>query len=595
MSALDRLIPAPGMLEIDDARLTVSAEHAWTAVRNLDLARSPIARALFGIRTAPDRLRGKKVELRLRLDELKSTPETPGFQLLIDDPPREVAVGAIGKVWHLAIPFVHVPDAASYLTFDQPDYVKVAWALRVEPEGESNSRVVFELRVDATDEDAWRKFKRYFRVIGPASHFIRRLLLSQLQRDLNSPEAAENRRQLPGDDLLPDAVGQFTHSIVIAAPPERIWPWLVQMGCRRAGFYSIDLLDNSAIPSAREIHPELQSLRPGDKVPAGQGEDDFFEVLRVEENHLLALGGLFDVQQHKQVGFASSRPARFWQVTWTFVLEPIDEGRTRLYARARGAFPETERLHALWIRPVHHLMQTIQLRNLAVRAEGRLPRDSMQDVLSGIGGAAIAAFALLTPFLRQQRSHWGIDADTAGRTYPGDHLIDEPRWSWTHGVEVDAPSEAVWQWIVQVGADRGGFYSYQWLENVAGCELRNAETVHPEWALLPGENLLLHPDMPPLKIREVVPRRYLLAEASADPDARATGKPWAAVSWLFLIEPFGRDRCRLISRYRCESSDDLRTRLSYGPSLAEPAGFAMDRRMLLGIKARAERMATAQI
>jgi hypothetical protein len=181
------------MLEVDAVELPVNPDRAWTAVRNLDLARSPIVRALFGLRTVPDRLRGKAVELRFRLEDLKSTPETPGFQLLIDEPPRELAVGAIGKVWHLSIPFLHVPDEASYKGFHEPDYVKVAWALRVEPLGESRSRAVFELRVEATDAEAWRKFKRYFRVIGPGSHFIRRLLLSQLERDLRTPEPDENR------------------------------------------------------------------------------------------------------------------------------------------------------------------------------------------------------------------------------------------------------------------------------------------------------------------------------------------------------------------------------------------------------------------
>jgi hypothetical protein len=580
------------MLEVDAVELAVSAERAWTAVRNLDLARSPIVRALFGLRTVPDRLRGKTVELRFRLEDLKSTPETPGFQLLIDEPPRELAVGAIGKVWHLSIPFLHVPDAESYRDFHEPDYVKVAWALRVEPLEGSRSRVVFELRVEATDPEAWQKFRRYFRVIGPGSHFIRRLLLSQLQRDLHAAEADENRRPLPGDDLLPDALGQFTHSIAIAATPEKIWPWLVQMGCGRAGFYSIDLLDNSSRPSAREIHPELQQLAVGDRVPAAEGEDDFFEVLRLEENRLLALGGLFDVEAKKQIGFRAARPAKFWQVTWTFVLEPLDETQTRLYARARGAFPPSERLHALWIRPVHHLMQTTQLRNLGARAEGRLSRDSFQDVFSSVGGAAIAAFGLLTPFLREQRSHWGVDREVAEREYPGDRLVPDPRWSWTHGVEIDAPPDAVWPWIVQLGADRGGFYSYQWLENLAGCDLRNAESVHPEWALRPGDDLVLHPQFSPLKVVDVVPRKYLLAGGAPDSNARADAQPWVAVSWLFFLEPIGNDRTRLISRYRCASSEDFKTLMSFGPTVLEPVGFAMDRRMLLEVKARAERLAT---
>lgn len=201
MSALDRLIPRPAMVEIDRADLAVGADRAWKAVRDLDLAHSPVARALFGIRTIPDRLRGKKPRLRLRLDDLVSSREQPGFQILVDDPPREIAAGAIGKVWHLAIPFVHVPDAQAFNAFSEPDFVKVAWALRVVPQSERSACLEFELRVVATDEDAWKKFRRYFRLIGVGSHFIRRTLLAQLERDLGTPEAVQNERPLPGDEL----------------------------------------------------------------------------------------------------------------------------------------------------------------------------------------------------------------------------------------------------------------------------------------------------------------------------------------------------------------------------------------------------------
>ena len=595
MSVLDLLIPKPTLSEIDRVEVAADAQRAWKAIRDLDLAQSTLVRTLFAVRTIPDRLKRNEPKLRLRLDDLVSTPDEPGFQVLADDAPHEVAAGAIGKVWRPVIPFVHVPDAAAFAAFSQEGYIKVAWALRVIAEGAQSSRIEFELRVVATDEDAWKKFTRYFRLIAPGSHFIRRVLLAQLERDLGTPEASQNERSLPGDELIPDAVGQFTHSIVIAAPPEKIWPWLVQMGCQRAGFYSIDLLDNAGTPSAREIRLDLQQLKVGARIPASPKGDDHFEVLRIEQNRALLLGGLFDVENQRQVSFDAPRPRRYWHVSWAFVLEPLDAGRTRLYARARGAFPPSERFHAFWIRPVHHLMQTAQLRHLAERAEGRAPRDGARDVLAGFGGAAIAGLAFLTPYLRHHRNRWGVDAATAAREYPGDELVPEPRWSWTHGIEIQAPSEAVWQWVAQLGADRGGFYSYQWLENVAGCNLRNAESIHPEWTLHRGDALVLHPDVAPLRVVEVEPPRYLLAEAAPDHVTRAAGRSWVAVSWLFFIESLGEERCRLISRYRCACSEDVATRLSFGPTLVEPVGFAMDRRMLVGIKERAERTAAAVV
>ena len=87
--------------------------------------------------------------------------------------------------------------------------------------------------------------------------------------------------------------------------------------------------------------------------------------------------------------------------------------------------------------------------------------------------------------------------------------------------------------------------------------------------------------------------RHVVTYARPDEQARALGKPWATASWLFFLEPLGEARCRFVSRYRASCSEDLATRLSFGPTLLEPVGFAMDRRMLLGVKDRAERAGRA--
>ena len=215
-------------------------------------------------------------------------------------------------------------------------------------------------------------------------------MLAQLERELGTPDAAQNDRPLPGDDLIPDAIGQFTHSIVISAPPDKIWPWLVQMGCQRAGFYSIDLLDNAGIPSAREIRLDLQQLRIGDTIAATPSGDNHFEVLRIEQNHVLFLGGLFDVEHRKQVAFGA---ATTQVLAYIVGVRPGAAGRgadAAVRASARRLFP-SERFHAFWIRPVHHLMQTAQLRHLAERAEGRTSNEGMRDVLASVGDAIVSA------------------------------------------------------------------------------------------------------------------------------------------------------------------------------------------------------------
>lgn len=586
MSALDRVLPTPRKLELSSVELALPPERAWQLVRHEDLARSLLVKALFALRTLPSRLTGAVEKVELRLDAIASSPEHPGFQILVDDP-REVVVGAIGKVWQLDIPFVHVAGPGAYAAFDEPGWVKVAWALRVLPFGERDSRVEVEVRVDATDEASWRLFERYWIVIGPGSHFIRRSLFAALAREYGTPESLEAARPLPGDDLLPDARGELSDGITIEASPAQIWPWLVQMGGGRAGYYSLDALDNAHQASARELHPELQSLEVGQVLPATPDGPDGFEVLAIEPERALVLGGLFAPEAKKQLPFEARRPAHFWQVTWAFVLEPLDAQCTRLHVRVRAAFSSDQRLHAAWITPVHRLMESAQLHNLKRRAEGRA-RDGWRDVLEGAGGAAIMAAAMLTPFSRGAQRRWGVDEAVAARSYPGDERIPAPSSHWTHGVEIDAPMNDVWPWIAQIGAERGGFYSYQWLENLVGCEVQNAERVHPEWEVKLGDGLRLHPEMPPLPVVEVERGRHWLAFGAADPAAKAEGRAWVETSWLFYLEPLGPERCRFISRYRTQTSEDLATKLAYGVAI-EPIGFAMDRRMLLGVKERVER------
>ena len=114
--------------------------------------------------------------------------------------------------------------------------------------------------------------------------------------------------------------------------------------------------------------------------------------------------------------------------------------------------------------------------------------------------------------------------------------------------------------------------------------MRNAERIHPEWAVAEGDALSMHPDLPPLPVAAVEPGRWYVAHGAPDPDAEAG----AAVSWLFFLEPLGDHRCRFISRYRCATSDDLATRLQFGPAVVEPIGSAMDIEMLKGVRDRAE-------
>ena len=193
MTALDRLIARPGLVEQDHVDVAVPASRAWDAIRQLDLAASSFPRALIAVRTLPNRLAGEHVEMHVRLDDLVSSPAKPGFQIFVDDPPRELAAGAIGKVWRLRIPFIHLANAEAFAAFAEPDFIKVAWAIRVVPLGARHARVEVEVRVQATDAAAWRKFRRYFRIIGPGSHFIRRTALARIARELGTATPADEQ------------------------------------------------------------------------------------------------------------------------------------------------------------------------------------------------------------------------------------------------------------------------------------------------------------------------------------------------------------------------------------------------------------------
>lgn len=594
---LDRFLPDPRLVEVDHVDVAAPPDKAYAAARHFDLARSSLIRGLFALRTLPDRLTRHDAPrpLVLRLDDIGRGPE-PGFRLLVDEPGIGFAIGAIGRFWETEIPFAEVtPEAFS--DFAEPDFGKVAWAILFRPWGDGGTRIIFELRVGATTDEAWEKQRRYFRFIGPFSHFIRRHALSLLAHDLGDFEAAEQTRALPGDDLVPIAKAQATHGITINATPERIWPWLLQLGCRRGGWYSYDLLDNAGFPSARELFPELSHLNVGDVLAATPQGEDGFTVLRVAPPHALILGGTFDLDAGKSVSPAAPPPARYWRVSWAFVLEPLDDKLTRLHVRARVDFaPESVHFRALFLRFIHHFMQTEQLRNLKRLAEGQKPRteDGLRDVGEGIVGAMGMVASLATPFLRRHRAHWGLDEATAARYYPGDGLVAEPSWSWTHGVEINAPPEEVWPWVVQIGQDKAGFYSYEWLENLVGCDVRNAERVHPEWQeLRPGDTLRLHKDSAALIITAVEPGRYFIAHGETDPHTGgpidpATPERSVRVSWLFFVEAIDGKRSRFISRYRAACGADWRARIMFGPLLMEPIGFVMDRRMLLGVKERAE-------
>lgn len=328
MSLLDTLMPSYGVREVDHVAVRAGADATWNAIRAIDFRRVPLVRNPFAIRLVSDRIRA-----RLRG---APSPQPRMGDILGEDPGREIVVGAPGQV---------------------------AWSLSVAPRP-GGSWLTIDVRVAASERAARVRSRRSLRVAGHLARALRRAVGGRVAEELGRA-ASDEQAVLAGDDLLPAARAQVTHHVDIEAPPSEVWPWLVQMGRRRGGWYSWDLLDNGGVPSADRIIPALQRLAVGDVLPVKPEGEDGFAVLVLEPPRALVLG---------DPSLLPRRPrpeGRAPRATWAFSLEPIGDAATHLVVRVRAEYDPS--LMVSLLRPVvsgvHELMERKQLRTLKRRAE----------------------------------------------------------------------------------------------------------------------------------------------------------------------------------------------------------------------------------
>jgi hypothetical protein len=184
--------------------------------------------------------------------------------------------------------------------------------------------------------------------IRDASRLVFDIAAGLLPRRAVRRLADEGGRSLPGDEVVVDPKIRWTHAITISGQPAEIWPWLLQMGCRRAGWYSHDGLDNGGVPSADRISLDFQQVQVGDVFPMTPTADSDFVVRAVEPERALVLG---------DAGGSA---------TWAFVLEPISDTSTQVIVRVRARYDRLAlglMLKVLW-HPIHFGMQRRQLLNL---------------------------------------------------------------------------------------------------------------------------------------------------------------------------------------------------------------------------------------
>lgn len=191
---------------------------------------------------------------------------------------------------------------------------------------------------------------------------------------------------------------------------------------------------------------------------------------------------------------------------------------------------------------------------------------------------------VLAPWRRPWRVRWGARADEPDPSLPGEDLVPDPTWDYTHAVTIHTSADDVWPWIVQMGQGRGGFYTFAGLENVFGCRITNADSILADHQTLEvGDEVRLHPDVP-MRVDVVEPGRSIVLGGSLLDEADPTNKNL----WAYHLIPDGPNRCRLVERGKTLHGRSLTDRLFFSPLFVEPVGFVMSREMLLGIKERAE-------
>jgi hypothetical protein len=204
--------------------------------------------------------------------------------------------------------------------------------------------------------------------------------------------------------------------------------------------------------------------------------------------------------------------------------------------------------------------------------------------------------ALLFSYLyiiRPWHLHWGAAHLDRIAVLPGDALSPFASATVTHAGNIDAPAEAVWRWLVQIGQDRGGFYSYSFLENLIGCDVHNASRVVPEWQQRAiGDTVWFgSPKRFGGRARMIAavvePMHALVLVTPADWELIRKGKEGLDTTWAFVLQRKGVNTTRLIARQRSAANVTLWQRV-INLVFWEPAHFVMERKMLLTIKKLAE-------
>ena len=198
------------------------------------------------------------------------------------------------------------------------------------------------------------------------------------------------------------------------------------------------------------------------------------------------------------------------------------------------------------------------------------------------GTAAALGPAVYLTLFRRRCLTWGARSDEVQMALPGDELLPAAGLVTTRAITIDAQPDAIWPWLVQMGSGRGGAYTYDWIENLFGLNMHSADKILPQYQDIEvGDELPLGPGRAVMRV-EVLERPRSFAIRVADQN-------WA---WIFALLPEGGST-RLISRNRISTASLSPVSRLFYMLFMEPGSLLMERKMLLGIKQRAERTAEA--
>ena len=219
---------------------------------------------------------------------------------------------------------------------------------------------------------------------------------------------------------------------------------------------------------------------------------------------------------------------------------------------------------------------------------------TLKNIWEAICGASLIFVLLILPRLRFKLRKWGSTEEELNRELPGDDLVKDVKGWYNHAITINAIPADVWPWIVQLGQNKGGFYSYELLENIAGCKIHNADGIVPEFQdTAVGDVVAMHPKAAPYMVAAIDPGRafvlrlrFNLKTQETVDAAESLPERYQDSSWLFLLEETSEGITRMITRSRNDWSQSKTSTFFYG--IFGVISLVMDRKLLKGIKKQAE-------